>query len=130
MGSAQSALPLGVRTSVLTADAGAVANAGTVAVSIGRAVLAPGTGLAPHPVTGRALTLVERGTLTLHVDGGSPWARQPNGRATTIAGTTEVEAGLGIAVPAGAVASYRNDGSTPLALFVVNVHIAKPAEGT
>ena len=130
MGSAQSALPLGVRTSVLAGNSGAVADAGTVAVSVGRAVLAPGTGLAPHPVTGRELTLVERGTLTLHVDGGWPWARQPNGRATTIAGTTEVEAGLGLAVPAGAVASYRNDASTPLALFIVNVHIAKRSEGT
>jgi mannose-6-phosphate isomerase-like protein (cupin superfamily) len=76
------------------------------------------------------LTLVERGTLTLQIDGDRPSVRQPNGRATTIAPTEDVEAGMGLAVPAGAVASYRNDASTPLALFVVNVHLAAPTSGS
>jgi hypothetical protein len=130
MGSAQAAaLPLGVRTSVLSGDIfGLATAAGPVAVSVGRALLAPGTGLAPHPVTGQELTLVERGTLTLHVDGDRPWARQPNGRATAIAPATEVEAGMGLTIPTPAVTSYRNDATTPLSLLIVDVHVAAPAE--
>ncbi len=130
LGSSQAALPLGVRTSALTADIiGPTTTAGTVAVSVGRAFLAPGMGLAPHPVSGYELTLVERGTLTLQVDGDRPSVRQPNGRATTIARTSEVAAGLGLTVPAGAVASYRNDASMPLALLLVNVYVTAPAQG-
>jgi mannose-6-phosphate isomerase-like protein (cupin superfamily) len=130
LGSSRAALPLGVRTSALTVDIiGPATTAGTVAVSVGRALLAPGTGLAPHPVSGYELTLVESGTLTLQVDGVRPWARQPNGRATTLERAAHVAAGMGLAVQAGAVASYRNDASTPLALFVVNVHVATPTTG-
>ncbi len=104
-------------------------NTGTVAVSVGRAVLAPGTGLAPHLVTGHELTLVESGTLALQIDSGQAWARQPNRRATTVARTTEVAAGMGLTVQAGAVASYRNDASMPLALLLVIVYVTAPAEG-
>jgi hypothetical protein len=90
-------------------------------VSIGRAVLSPGTGLASHIVGALELVFVESGSLALTVGGRTAWTRQLNQTATAVDIAATLGAGTGFSVPAGATVDYRNDGGDAVSLILVTI---------
>jgi hypothetical protein len=87
-------------------------------VAIGRAVLAPGSGLPAHRVGVAELMAVEAGTLVLDADEGA-WITEGPGREARHVESGAVPAGGGARADAGTVVEERAGGDAPLVIVAV-----------
>ena len=111
--------PAGVDHAALAGGFTASLPEGSATVSIGRAVLAPGTGFPPHWVEVEELGVVESGTLVVTDSADGVWVKSGPEASNERAGTAPIPSGSGVLADAGAVVSYLAASDTPLAVVLV-----------
>jgi hypothetical protein len=113
--------PAGVDHAVLAGGFTAGLPEGSATVSIGRAVLAPGTGFPPHLVGVEELGEVESGALAVTAAVGGVWVKSGPGASNERAGTAPISSGSGVLAEAGAVVGYLAASDTPLTIVLVTI---------
>ncbi len=109
-----------------------LSQSGPHTIAFGWVTLGSGALRATHRTPGTELLFVDAGALTATVTGGSfrAWLHLPNERATAANAEDQITANSGLTVSPGATASYRNDASTPLSLFLATIEPADAASVT
>jgi predicted ester cyclase len=113
----------GISVQDLAGNTTITTNPGRLTVELARVTLAPGGRLAPHPVSGLEIVVVETGAVAATIAGNpvSAWLRDPQGRSVAASGSAQVPAGFSLTVASGGATAYANESTQPATLLLLTM---------